>query len=61
MSGAGNSWQFGDQNAGGGGLPLRRVLRFGQKIRGDDVPTAPQRYRGVDGPSGKLVGARLRP
>jgi hypothetical protein len=61
MSGASNSWQFGDQNAGGGGLPLRRVLRFGQKIKGDDVPTAPQRYRGVDGPSGKLVGARLRP
>lgn len=40
---------------------MRRVLRFGQKIKGADVPSVPQRYRGVEGPGGKLIGARIRP
>ena len=40
---------------------VRRVLRFGGKIRGDDVPSVPARYRGVNGPSGKLRDVRLRP
>lgn len=39
---------------------VRRVLRFGQKITGKDVPSVPERYRGFEGPKGKLVGARLR-
>lgn len=38
----------------------RRVLRFGQKIVGDEVPTVPARYRGIDTPLGKLVGVRVR-
>lgn len=40
---------------------VRRVLRFGGKIRGDDVLSVPARYRGVNGPSGKLRDVRLRP
>ena len=40
---------------------VRRVLRLGEKIRGEDVPSVPSRFRGVSGPSGKLVGVRLRP
>lgn len=40
---------------------MRRVLRFGQKITGDDVPTVPARYRGLEGPAGRLVSAKLRP
>ena len=40
---------------------MRQVLRFGSKIRGDDVPSVPVRYRGVNGPSGKLRDVRLRP
>lgn len=40
---------------------VRRVLRFGSKIRGDDVPSVPARYRSVNGPSGKLRDVRLRP
>lgn len=60
MSGVGNGWQSGDPGGYGGG-PVRRLLRFGQKIKGGDVPTVPDRYRGVEGPAGKLVGARIRP
>lgn len=44
-----------------GEYAVRQVLRFGNKIRGDDVPSVPARYRGVNGPSGKLRDARLRP
>lgn len=43
-----------------GEYAVRRVLRFGGKIRGDDVPSVPARYRGVSGPSGKLRDMRLR-
>ena len=55
-----NGWAFGEQNMSRM-RSARRVLRFGQKIVGDDVPTVPTRYRGVDGPLGKLVGVRVRP
>ena len=55
-----NGWAFGEQNMNGM-RSARRVLRFGQKIVGDDVPTVPTRYRGIDGPLGKLVGVRVRP
>ncbi len=37
----------------------RHVLRLGAKIKGEDVPTVPERYRGLDGPTGRVVGARL--
>jgi hypothetical protein len=37
------------------------VLRLGAKIKGDDVPTVPERYRGLDGPTGKITSARLVP
>lgn len=60
MSGVGSSWQFADSGANGGG-PVRRVLRFGQKLKSGDAPSVPERYRGVEGPGGKLVGARIRP
>jgi hypothetical protein len=39
----------------------RHVLRLGAKIKGEDVPTVPERYRGLDGPTGKVVSARLVP
>ncbi|MGO8946180.1 MAG: BON domain-containing protein [Ktedonobacterales bacterium] len=42
-------------------LPRRQILRFGAKIKGDDVPSVPLRYRGLDGPNGKLAGVRLLP
>jgi hypothetical protein len=59
-SGPGNDWQFREHHLGSD-RPVRRVLRFGQKLVGADVPTVPARYRGVDGPSGRLTGARLSP
>jgi BON domain-containing protein len=44
-----------------GDQPARRVLRFGQRITGADIPAAPERVRGVaDGPLGRLRGARLQ-
>lgn len=44
-----------------GDQPARRIIRFGQRITGRQVPTAPQRARGVDdGAMGRLKGARLR-
>ncbi len=44
-----------------GDLPSRRILRFGQRITGADIPAAPERVRGVaDGPLGRLRGARLQ-
>lgn len=39
---------------------VRQVLRFGAKITGADVPTVPARFRGMEGPAGRLVGVRLR-
>lgn len=40
----------------------RQVLRFGQRIRGENVPSVPARYRGgPGGPAGRVVAALLRP
>ncbi len=45
-----------------GGAPLRRVLRFGQYVRGDTLASIPQRLRmGLGGPRGRLVGVALLP
>lgn len=57
-SGAGS---FLDSGNAGTSAPKRRVLRFDARIKGEDVPSVPERYRGLDGPSGKLVGVRLLP
>jgi hypothetical protein len=44
-----------------GDQPARRTFRFGQRINGADIPAAPDRARGVvDGPLGRLRGARLQ-
>ncbi len=44
-----------------GDQPARRVLRFGQRVTGADIPAAPERVRGVaNGPLGRLRGARLQ-
>jgi BON domain-containing protein len=40
---------------------VRRVLRLGAKIGNEDIPSVASRYRGVGGPSGRLVGVRLLP
>ena len=52
---------FSDQGRAGTEWPGRHVLRLGAKIKGDDVPTVPERYRGLDGPTGKITSARLVP
>jgi hypothetical protein len=36
-------------------------LRFGQRVRLDDVPTIPERYRGLVTPGARLFSVRLRP
>lgn len=59
-SGPGNRWQFTEQNLGGE-TSGRRVLRFGDKVQGADVPSIPERYRGLEGPSGRLDAVRLHP
>jgi len=44
-----------------GDQPARRIIRFGQRISGQLLPTAPQRARGVDDSIlGRLRSARLR-
>ncbi len=44
-----------------GDQPARRIIRFGQRISGQLLPTVPQRARGIDDSSlGRLRGARLR-
>ncbi|MDE3230888.1 MAG: BON domain-containing protein, partial [Chloroflexota bacterium] len=44
-----------------GDQPTRRIFRFGQRITGQQLPTAPQRARGVDeSVLGRLRSARLR-
>jgi hypothetical protein len=55
----------GDQVLGNGGPngygAARHVVRFGKRLKGEDVPTVPSRYRGgPGGPSGRLVAVRLR-
>lgn len=59
-SGSGNRWLFSERNIGGD-VPTRRVLRFGGKVLGADVPSIPERYRGLEGPSGRLDAVRLHP
>ncbi|MGZ3664775.1 MAG: BON domain-containing protein [Ktedonobacterales bacterium] len=49
-----------DEQHMNGRRSTRHVLRFGQKLVEDDVPTVPARYRGIDTPLGKLVGGRVR-
>jgi hypothetical protein len=45
-----------------GGAPQRRVLRFGQQVRGDNIDGIPQRLRsGPGSPRGRLVGVSLLP
>src|SRR5580765_8271217 len=40
----------------------RRIFRFGQKIRGENLPSVPARYRGgPGGPTGRIVAALMRP
>lgn len=40
----------------------RQIFRFGQKIRGENVPSVPARYRGgPGGPTGRVVSALVRP
>lgn len=44
-----------------GDQPARRIFRFGQRISGQQLPTAPQRVRGVDDSIvGRLRSVRLR-
>ncbi|HEX8732953.1 MAG TPA: BON domain-containing protein [Ktedonobacterales bacterium] len=44
-----------------GDQPARRIFRFGQRITGQQLPSAPQRARGVDeSVLGRLRSARLR-
>jgi hypothetical protein len=44
-----------------GDQPARRIIRFGQRISGQLLPTVPQRARGVDDSAmGRLRGVRLR-
>lgn len=60
IRGPGEGERIDDMMAPGEGA-ARRVFRFGQKIRGRDLPTVPERARfGPEGPSGRLVGAQLR-
>jgi BON domain len=41
---------------------VREIFRFGQKIRGENVPSVPARYRGgPGGPAGRVVAVLLRP
>jgi BON domain-containing protein len=40
----------------------RQIFRFGQKIRGENLPSVPARYRGgPGGPTGRIVAALMRP
>lgn len=53
---------FGSGNMDGENGGNRQIFRFGQKIRGENVPSVPARYRGgPGGPTGRVVAALLRP
>lgn len=53
---------FSSSDLNGDSGMTRQIFRFGQKIRGDNVPSVPARYRGgPGGPSGRVVAALLRP
>jgi len=54
------AWRSGDLDNEDG--TTRQIFRFGQKIRGENVPSVPARYRGgPGGPTGRVVAALLRP
>lgn len=54
------AWRSGDLESEDG--TTRQIFRFGQKIRGENVPSIPARYRGgPGGPTGRVVAALLRP
>lgn len=54
------AWRSGDLDSEDG--TTRQIFRFGQKIRGENVPSVPARYRGgPGGPTGRVVAALLRP
>jgi hypothetical protein len=54
------AWRSGDLDSEDG--TTRQIFRFGQKIRGENVPSIPARYRGgPGGPTGRVVAALLRP
>lgn len=54
------AWGSGDLDGDDG--KSRQIFRFGQKIRGENVPSVPARYRGgPGGPTGRVVAALLRP
>lgn len=59
-SGPGKGWLFSERNSNGG-APALLIARFGQRLRADDMPSVPERYRGLDGPLGRLTSVRARP
>lgn len=59
-SGPGMGWLFSERNLNGGGRALL-IARFGQRLRAEDIPSVPERYRGLDGPLGRLTSVRARP
>src|SRR5215470_11060718 len=61
IRGADEGYVLGNDGLNGFGA-ARHAVRFGKKLKGEDVPTVPTRYRGgPGGPTGRLVAARLRP
>ena len=53
-------WLFSERNLTGG-APALLIARFGQQLRAEDMPSVPDRYRGLDGPLGQLTSVRVRP
>ena len=53
-------WLFSERNLNGG-APELLIARFGQRLRAEDMPSVPERYRGLDGPLGRLASVRVRP
>lgn len=53
-------WLFSERNLNGG-APALLLARFGQRLRAEDMPSVPERYRGLDGPLGRLTSVRVRP
>lgn len=43
-----------------GDRSVRQTLRFDARMAGEELPTVPAKFRGIDGLTGRLVGARLR-
>ena len=55
-----SGWTYTDRSQGAM-MTTQRLLRFGQKITGTDVPSVPERCRGVEGPTGRLEAVRVHP